>query len=136
MVAAPIWNAVAEQGDPQTWLGRAMFSLPEDEMQEYQDELADSLEKRGWDPTVVQSFLVVAPLLLEREAISRAARVVPKIRPVLPEVLSVQGAAALGTMEYFLDSKQANQLTRLLARAMQSTIFTGQDSDAALASSQ
>ena len=40
-------------------------------MQEYQDELADSLENRGWDRTVVQSFLVVAPLLLEHEAISR-----------------------------------------------------------------
>ena len=119
MIAAPIWNIVAEKGKPQTWYGRGLFHLPEEVQERDQDELASTLEAKGCDPKVARAFLNVAPLYLEREAISRAAKLVPKIRPAVPEVLSLEEAVALGTMEDFLTPPQASLLRKLLMQATQ-----------------
>lgn len=82
------------------------------------DELVDKpLEKMGADNRVILAYRLVAPLLMENEAISAYLEETqqPTLRASLPEVISVNEAVILASMEYPLTQSQQKQLTQLLA---------------------
>jgi len=76
----------------------------------------EALKARGYDPTVIPSYLDLKPLLLENVAISEyiIMKQDPDLRQALPEVCKINEAVMLATMEYRLNLSQQEQLHGLL----------------------
>lgn len=96
---------------------KALFSMSNDELNTAMDSQANLLvEKSEVTPRVALAYLVVAPLMVENEAISRF--VVDSdnssLRAILPEVTDVKEALMLATREYQLTEQELKQLYRLL----------------------
>lgn len=115
-VAAPIWNRIAEYGLA-TPFGEKFLTLNQQQMTDAQQLEYDRLTKAGTSPEAAISFLTLAPLLLERKAISRYARSNPQIRDALPEVTSVQEALHMAIAGDRLNPKQTAELRTLLEEA-------------------
>lgn len=113
-VAAPIWNRIAETGLT-TPFGKQFFPLDEEEMSRQFDRATEMLEAEGNSPTVVRAYLEVAPLLLEREAISKYVTTHPQQRSALPEINTIQEAVLYSTRQHRLTGAQQRQLERLLS---------------------
>lgn len=115
-VAIPIWNQIGETVPLQTDWAKQMFPLPEDQMQK-----ALALEEQRLmqteDSTVSAAYLMVMPLLWEREAIARFKQEHPELEASLPEVGAVDEAVILASQEFPLDASQQKRLANLLRTA-------------------
>ena len=118
---ARIWNEVAETQEVETPLWARMMALDQQEMAEADDAEWKRLKAEGTSSKVAQSFLLVAPLLMENKAISRFIEQVgrPDLRSSLPELTSISEAVALATGEHQLNPLQQSQLKSLLQKAYQ-----------------
>mgnify|MGYP001267665546 CR=1 FL=1 len=112
-VAAPIWNQIAQLGT-ESQFGARFLTMDQEEMTRAVQALADELESKGIHPEVVSAYLELAPLLAEREAISRYSRLNPQARTFLPEVTSVNEALLIAIRERYLNTSQVAQLRKLL----------------------
>lgn len=82
------------------------------------DEQDRLLRRAGCGPRVSLAYQLVAPLLLENEAISKFVvdHEAPGLRAALPELLSVEEALNLACQEYRLSALEQRQLKVLLER--------------------
>ena len=104
---APFWRKVMEQ--------------PE---QEKACSMVDALaERHTRDPKVILAHRLVAPLLMEREAISSFVEETHQgaLRASLPEVTSMGEAIFLASSEYRLTPSQQRLLREVLSASMRAT---------------
>lgn len=122
MYQAPmaVWNEIAKsQPLGQPWA--TLFRLTPQELPVKLDELVDKpAEAAGADNRTVLAYRLVAPLLMENEAISSYLIETNQsaLRSSLPEINSVNEAVMLASTEYRLTPFQQRKLTQLLKAAM------------------
>lgn len=122
MYQAPmaVWNEIAKsQPLGQPWA--TLFRLTPQELPVKLDELVDKpAEAAGADNRTVLAYRLVAPLLMENEAISSYLTETNQstLRSSLPEINSVNEAVMLASTEYCLTPFQQRKLTQLLKAAM------------------
>ena len=123
MHQAPIqaWNEIAQsQALSQPWA--TLFRMTQQELPAGLEKLVDGpLEAQGADNKTVLAYRLVAPLLMENEAISDYLLLAnsPSLRASLPELTSVNQAVILASQEYRLNPSQQAKLTQLLTSALQ-----------------
>lgn len=121
-VPMSVWNAIARsQPLGQPWA--TLFRLTPEELPTQLEMLVDRpLEAAGADNRVVMAYRLVAPLLMETEAISSYLQETQQsmLRASLPELNSVNEAVILASMEYPLTPSQQSKLKQLLKQAMTS----------------
>lgn len=121
-VPMSVWNGIAKsQPLSQPWA--TLFRLTPEELPEKLEELVDKpLEAAGADNRVVMAYRLVAPLLMETEAISSYLEETQQsmLRTSLPELISVNEAVILASTEYRLTPSQQSKLKQLLNQAMTS----------------
>ena len=115
-VATRVWNEIGETVPLKTDWAKQMFPLPPSEMEKALDLEQERLSKAD-RPVVVAAYLLVMPLLWEREAIAKFKRAHPEMMDALPNVESVQEAVMLASTEFPLDKRQQQRLARLLQTA-------------------
>ena len=119
-VPMPVWNEIAaSQALSQPWA--TLFRLEPEQLPAKLEQLVDKpLEAKGADNSVVLAYRLVAPLLMENEAISSYLEMTQQtmLRASLPELNSVNEAVTLATMEYRLSPSQQAKLTQLLKQAL------------------
>lgn len=119
-VPMSVWNAIAKsQPLSQPWA--TLFRMTPEELPQGIARLVDApAEAAGADNRTVLAYRLVAPLLVENEAISAYLEETrqPNMRACLPEVTSVNEAVILASMEYELTRSQQRKLTQLLQQAM------------------
>jgi hypothetical protein len=114
-----VWNAIAAS-QPLSPYWAPLFRANPAEMGARLAALQTNAEK--WlgltDPKLLRSFLLVAPLLSENEAISAYLEESGRqdLRAALPEVCSVTEAVSLATAEYRLSTPQQTFLATALGR--------------------
>ena len=115
-VPAQIWNRIAAHGNLKTEAAKNLFLLNQDAMTDQQTEQARLLERDGLPARVIQSYLTMAPLLMENEAISKYIQATENtaLRRALPEVLTVAEAVTYSVKDWMLTKPEADQLTTLL----------------------
>lgn len=119
-VPMSVWNAIAKSQP----LGRpwaTLFRMTPEELPQGIALLVDApAEAAGADNRTVLAYRLVAPLLVENEAISAYLEETrqPNMRACLPELTSVNEAVTLASMEYRLTPSQQRKLTQLLRAAM------------------
>ena len=115
-----VWNAIAaSQPLSEPWA--TLFRLTPQELPAALDRLVDKpAEQAGADNRTVLAYRLVAPLLVETEAISAYLEESQQsmLRMSLPELTSVNEAVTLASMEYRLTPYQQRKLTQLLKAAM------------------
>ena len=115
-----VWNEIAmSQPLSQPWV--RLFRATPEEFPAMLDELVDKpLEKMGADDRVILAYRLVAPLLIENEAISAYLEESqqPTLRASLPEINSVNEAVMLASMEYEMTPSQQRKLTQLLSKSL------------------
>ncbi len=115
-----IWNEIAmSQPLSQPWV--RLFRATPEQFPAMLDELVDKpLEQQGADNRVILAYRLVAPLLIENEAISAYLEETqqPTLRTSLPEVTSVNEAVILASMEYPLTQSQQKKLAQLLSKPL------------------
>jgi hypothetical protein len=113
------WNEIAySQALSQPWA--TLFRMTQQELPAGLDKLVDQpLEAQGADNRTILAYRLVAPLLIENEAISDYILLAnsPSLRASLPEVISVNEAVILASQEYRLTTPQQAKLTQLLKAA-------------------
>ena len=119
-VPMSVWNAIAKsQPLSQPWA--TLFRLTPETLPAILAELVDKpLEAAGADNRVAMAYRLVAPLLMETEAISSYLEETQQsmLRASLPELTSVNEAVILASMEYPLTPSQQSKLSQLLKQAM------------------
>lgn len=119
-VPMQVWNQIAlSQPLSQPWA--TLFRLEPDQLPVKLDELVDKpLAQLGADNKVTLAYRLVAPLLVETEAISSYLEETQQqtLRQSLPELTSVNEAVILASMEYRLTPSQQQKLSQLLKRAL------------------
>lgn len=114
-VPASVWNAIARHGQPRTDLFRTLMSMGRDEIDGALEAICDRLNQVTDSSSVCLAWCVLAPLLHENEAISRAVFAEGSDwRQALPEILSVEEALQYADGDYRLDSRGRQQLQALL----------------------
>ena len=103
---AATWNKVARMGLETTWAAR-LFPMAPEEMDRALAAEETRLTEAGTPAPVASAFLMVAPLLWEREAIGAAD-------VDLPNVVDVAEAVRLASLEFSLTDPQRQQLRQLL----------------------
>ena len=122
-VPMQVWNEIAKgQALSQPWA--TLFRMTPDQLPRGLEKLVDEpIEALGADNRTVLAYRLVAPLLIENEAIS--AFVLednrPDLRTAMPELISVNEAVSLASLEYRLTPLQQKNLTQLLQAAIQTT---------------
>ena len=122
-VPMQVWNEIAKgQALSQPWA--TLFRMTPDQLPQGLEKLVDEpIEALGADNRTVLAYRLVAPLLIENEAIS--AFVLednrPDLRTAMPELISVNEAVSLASLEYRLTPLQQKNLTQLLQAAIQTT---------------
>ena len=121
MYQAPMqaWNEIAQsQALSQPWA--TLFRMTDEQLPAGLDKLVDQpLEAQGADNRTVLAYRLVAPLLIENVAISDYIEMTGNLslRASLPELISVNEAVILASMEYRLTPSQQAKLTVLLKAA-------------------
>lgn len=119
-VPMKVWNEIARsQPLSQPWA--TLFRLTPEELPAKLEELVDKpLEAAGADNRVMMAYRLVAPLLMETEAISSYLEETQQsmLRASLPELTSVNEAVILASTEYRLTPSQQSKLKQLLKQAM------------------
>jgi hypothetical protein len=116
-VSTLIWNEIAETQPLKNRRMSRLMRLDAAELPQALDKLAADQESRGALPRATLAFATVAPLLLENEAISRyfQSNGSDFLRDALPNVLTMDEAVALATMEYRLIEAEQTSLRHLLS---------------------
>lgn len=110
------WNELAKQGRLTHPAWQRVMALPPDKMLPALDQLADEWE-RDYPARTARAALLVAPLLVERAAISAFLRSSPmgeSLRPAMPELLTVEEATAMADQEFRLNATERESLRKLL----------------------
>ena len=119
-VPMSVWNQIAtSQALSQPWF--RLFRMTPEELPQGLETLVDKpAEKMGADDQTVLAYRLVAPLLIENEAISSFAVEMnrPDLRAAMPELISVNEAVILASQEYRLKPSQQAKLRDLLQAAM------------------
>lgn len=115
-VAAPIWNRVAREQPLQTPMGRSLFPLDQEKLNEALEARELALQQQGYSPKVATAYLTVAPLLWEKAALATYSRDHPGMSEALPEVVSPAEATLLATQEFSLTASDQQILTGLLMK--------------------
>ncbi len=122
-VPITVWNEIAaSQPLSQPWA--ELFRSNQDKLPQEVDRLIyKPLEAQGVDDQVISAYRLVAPLLIENEAISSYLEETrqPGLRTALPELVSISEAVILASQEYPLMRSQQAKLTHLLRQAMRSS---------------
>ena len=118
-VGTEIWNEIAETQQLKTVWAKKAFRMTSDQMCQQVSEEYEKLKAAGVPHAVASAFLDVKPLLLENEAISRHIVKTNSdfLRSALPEVVSVDEAVMLASMDSPLTISQQKQLAQLLRAA-------------------
>ena len=115
-----VWNEIAMgQALSDPWV--TLFRATPETFPALLDKLVDKpLEKTGADNRVILAYRLVAPLLIENEAISAYLEESqqPTLRASLPEINSVNEAVMLASMEYEMTPSQQRKLTQLLSKSL------------------
>lgn len=115
-----VWNEIAmSQPLSEPWF--QLFHATPETFPALLDKLVDKpLEKAGADNRVILAYRLVAPLLIENEAISAYLEESqqPTLRASLPEINSVNEAVMLASMEYEMTPSQQRKLTQLLSKSL------------------
>ena len=121
-VAAPIWNQIAKSGKVQNPVLKSLMSLDQEKLTAELETQADILESKGYSDSVILAYQTVAPLFLERHAIQSwmADNERVELMRALPEVVSIDEAVALMTLEYRLGEMEADPLRQLLELTLKS----------------
>ena len=119
-VSSAVWNQVAQRG-MKSPLGSALVTLGPADLRRVYEQERERLEAKGTDPQVAAAYLMVAPLILEREAVADFVAENPQYRAALPEVTSLAEALTLAGREYLLNRTQLKQLSRLLTQSASMT---------------
>ena len=115
-----VWNEIA-QSQPLSEPWATLFRLEPEQLPQKLAELVDKpLAQLGADNRVTLAYRLVAPLLVETEAISSylVETQQPMLRASMPELTSVNEAVTLASMEYRLTPSQQQKLSQLLKRAL------------------
>ena len=112
-VHSQVWNEIARQ-PLVSELGNRLFHLPETEMDRELEKLSAELKAQGMPPEVRASYVSVAPLLAESQAIAVFTRDHPEYLAALPNVEDVGEAVILASMDRELSEQQQAQLAGLL----------------------
>jgi hypothetical protein len=117
-----VWNEIAaSQPLGQPWA--SLFRMTPETLSKGLAELVDApAEKAGADNKTVLAYRLVAPLLLENQAISAYLEETDNatLRTSLPELTSINEALILASREYRLSQSQQDKLRQLLKSALQS----------------
>ncbi len=105
---------MAKDSKLQTDWGKRYFHLNPEELDAAMEQEGARLEKMGLSSTVINAFLLFAPMIAEPEAICKFARKVPMVRNALPEINEPSEAVAYAARDYRLDEAQQRDLLRLL----------------------
>ncbi len=118
-VSSVIWNEIAETQPVRHRKLRELMRLGPEELPEAIDQLAVEQESAGALPRATLAFATVAPLLLENVAISRYIQMKDNdsLRGALPEVVTMDEAVSLATLEYRLTEPEQTSLRKLLIEA-------------------
>lgn len=119
-VPSIFWNQIAKEGPLKTEWAKKAFPMTEEEMEKLEEKEREELEKE-YPTLVVRAFLDLRPLLLENEAIQNWLHKSPLNEMnsgAFPEVLDVDEAVAMGTVDWYLDDANQTQLRSLLQRAL------------------
>lgn len=110
-----IWNEIAETQTLKTAWAREAFALDENNMGVFEDYEYEEFYKNV-DPLVFISYLDYRPLLLENVAISQYIQVKQnlELRMPLPEIISINEAVAVASMDRMLSPVQQKELRALL----------------------
>lgn len=113
--AAPIWNALAETQPLQTEMAKRLFPLEQEALSKALEADHARLAAEVGEG-VALAYQTVAPLLWERKAIAAFVdRNGPN--PALPEVLSIEEAVAIASMDHLLTSSEQKTLREKLRTA-------------------
>ncbi len=117
-----IWNQVAAS-QPLNPFWREVMAAPPEEMEAAVARVDALAQRSTQDNRVILAHRLVAPLLVENEAISGFLMETQQgaLRASLPEVISMNEAISLASMEYRLEPRQAAQLRRALRGTLAAT---------------
>ena len=115
-VSPVIWNEIAATQRIKNPRIRELMMLGPDELPVVLDKMAEEQESKGALPRATLAFPTVLPLLLENEAISRYIQMKDSdyLRGSLPEVVTMDEALSLATLEYRLNEAEQKNLEELL----------------------
>jgi hypothetical protein len=115
-VSPAIWNEIAATQRLKHPRIRELMKLDENQLPPRLDQIAADQESKGALPGATLAFATVLPLLLENEAISRYVQMKDNdsLRAALPEVISMDEAVSLATLEYRLTVPEQKNLESLL----------------------
>ena len=115
-VSPVIWNEIAATQPIRHAKLRELMRLGPDELPAAIDQLAAEQESAGALPRATLAFATVAPLLLENVAISRYIQMKDNdlLRGAMPEVVTMDEALSLATLEYRLNEAEQTNLKSLL----------------------
>jgi len=112
-IAPRIWNEIGETVPLKTEWAKQMFPLPDDQMTAALNREEKRLSRTD-DPMTAVAYLLVMPLLWERDAIAQFKEEHPETAHLLPEIGAVDEAVMLAASEYPLDERQKQRLALLL----------------------
>lgn len=117
-VPPEVWNAIAATGKLQNPSLRILLALPPAEMLEQLHSQEQALEANGVPDSVITSYLTMAPLLAEHEAISQHINETGSysLLQALPEVLTAQEAVAIAQQDRPLNDSESALLLKMLTR--------------------
>jgi hypothetical protein len=113
-IATPIWNEIAKTQELRTSFAKRFFPLQDEDMSAAIEAEIEKLKKFGASNNVALSYMVMAPLLWENEAIAAFVREHPVYYEALPNIVSVEEAVAIISRDYTLSSSEKEDLTELL----------------------
>jgi len=113
---AAIWNAIAETQTLRTEWAKQMFPLPDEELDSALQQEEARLTHKAGSAKVAAAYLIVMPLLWEREAIA-AFRQENGSLASLPEIETAQEAVIVASKYYPLTQAQQATLRNMLLTA-------------------
>lgn len=118
-VPTRIWNEIAQTQDVKHQPWTAIFPMDSEAMLSALNQLENLLSTQGADARTIRGFLLVAPLLMEHQAIARYLNATNNVTlsAVMPELTSIPEAVDSATSEYRLNPSQQQKLTTLLTQA-------------------
>lgn len=116
MFLATHLNRIAKSYRMRTRWARRLFLLDQEARDSHDNAHYHALMRVGIPHSVASSYVDLAPLLVENEAISRylVRGNHFALRTALPEVISIDEAVRIATMDRFLTSEEATLLAAML----------------------
>ena len=115
----PVWNAIAAS-QPLTQPWARMFAMTFEELTKAWAEIYKEIEAKGADDKVCRAYAIVAPLLVENEAISSYIMATHRLdlRMSMPEINSPEEAVMVASEDLRMAPSQQKVLLRLLREAV------------------